>query len=287
MWGFFDVSRPKQPGTVLDARFVIDAGIGGGRTGWVYRALDRRAGGRPVVVKEVTPLYQTEEETGWRRAAGRRLAATRHPSLPRVDGFFEEDGSVYLVMEPVEGMTLAEYVARRGGIADELEAVRWAVQLCEAFAALGTPDGGVELFDPALHHVMVERGSGRAVLLDFNLAREAWPPPAAASCRLHAVSRMAYTPPELSFSRPTPATPVYGLGAILFHVLTGSDPTDNPVLIFDFRRNPAPSDLNPAVTPAMEAIIRRAVGLRPQDRYGSVREMAADLAAHAARLGAG
>ena len=73
----------------------------------------------------------------------------------------------------------------------------------------------------------------------------------------------------------------------MFHLLTGSDPQDNPLLIFDFTKNPRPRQINPAISNEMERILMRAVEYKPEGRFRSAGEMREALMAHLERLRAG
>jgi serine/threonine-protein kinase len=95
---------------------------------------------------------------------------------------------------------------------------------------------------------------------------------------------MGYAPPELFQGKVEPRSDLYSLGAALFHMLTGSDPQDNPLLIFDFSKNPAPRQINPAITPEMEQILIKMVGHKPEERHASALELMRVLEQHCARL---
>jgi serine/threonine-protein kinase len=77
---------------------------------------------------------------------------------------------------------------------------------------------------------------------------------------------------------------VYSLGATIFHMMTGSDPQDNPLLIFDFSKNPRPSQINPSITSEMERILMKMVAHKPEDRYLNSLELMRGLEEHSARL---
>jgi serine/threonine-protein kinase len=66
----------------------------------------------------------------------------------------------------------------------------------------------------------------------------------------------------------------------MFHLLTGHDPQDNPLLIFDFAKNPKPRQLNPAITPEMEELICRAVEHKPENRFPSAKAFGNELQSH-------
>ena len=70
---------------------------------------------------------------------------------------------------------------------------------------------------------------------------------------------MGYAPPELFSGQADPRVDIYSLGATMFHLLTGSDPQDNPLLIFDFTKNPRPRQINPALSSEMERLLIRTV----------------------------
>jgi serine/threonine-protein kinase len=81
-----------------------------------------------------------------------------------------------------------------------------------------------------------------------------------------------------------PRSDIYSLGATMFHMLTGSDPQDNPLLIFDFSKNPRPCQINPSITPEMERILMKAVAHKPEDRHASALEFMRSLEGHRAYL---
>jgi serine/threonine-protein kinase len=89
---------------------------------------------------------------------------------------------------------------------------------------------------------------------------------------------MGYAPPELFSGRVQPASDVYSLGATMFHLLTGSDPQDNPLLIFDFSKNPRPRQIAPSISTEMEHILMRTVEYSPRivSERGRVAQRARD-----------
>jgi serine/threonine-protein kinase len=104
------------------------------------------------------------------------------------------------------------------------------------------------------------------MLVDFGIARFVAPTQKGVT----AIGTMGYAPPELFAGNVEPRSDIYSLGATMFHLLTGYDPQDNPLLIFDFTKNPKPRQLNPAITPEMEEMICRAVEHKPENRFPSV-----------------
>jgi serine/threonine-protein kinase len=97
---------------------------------------------------------------------------------------------------------------------------------------------------------------------------------------------MGYAPPELFAGKVESRSDIYSLGATMFHMLTASDPQDNPLLIFDFSKNPRPCQINPSITPEMERILMKAVAHKPEDRHRSALEFMRVLEAHSGHLSA-
>ncbi|MCA1558341.1 MAG: FHA domain-containing protein, partial [Acidobacteria bacterium] len=102
-----------------------------------------------------------------------------------------------------------------------------------------------------------------------------------------AVGTMGYAPPELFSGKVEPRSDIYSLGATLFHLLTGSDPQDNPLLIFDFTKNPRPRQINPSMSTEMERILMRAVEYKPENRFRTAAEMRDMLITHLEKLRSG
>ena len=73
----------------------------------------------------------------------------------------------------------------------------------------------------------------------------------------------------------------------MFHLLTGADPQNNPLLIFDFQKNPRPRQINPQLSDQMERILMRSVEYSPESRFASAEEMQQALAAHIENLKSG
>ena len=132
-------------------------------------------------------------------------------------------------------------------------------------------------------NLMIDGNTGRVMLIDFGIAR--WV--AKQEKGVTAVGTMGYAPPELFSGRVEPRSDVYGLGATIFHLLTGADPQDNPLLIFDFTKNPRPRQITPSISTEIERVLMRAVEYKPEDRFRSAGELRDVLAEHLEKLMAG
>ncbi len=268
-------------GRILDGRFRLLEPIGRGGMSTVYKAEDLEDDNRTVVVKVPLPIFssglgawsifQREEEIG-------RLL--EHPAVLRFLPLGEANRRrPYVVTEFVPGRTLAERLHVEGSL-PEREALRIASQLCEAVGHLHErgfvhydlkpgnvmlcPDGTIRLIDLGMAHAVV---SGR-----FNLSG---PPPA--------VGTFAYVAPEqVRRRRGRTSVDIYGIGAVLYEMLTGEVPFagDDPFVLASARTlgDPtAPRVLNPDLSPEAEEIVLRALRRDPAERYSTVLGLKADL----------
>lgn len=276
-----------EPGTVLLERYSIARRVGGGGMGSVYQARDQRLADRLCAVKEMIELFADESQRSkaiddFKREA-EVLAQLEHPSIPTVYDYFIESGRYYLVMKWIGGGDLGEQMRMGGGTVEELTVARWATQICDVLHYIHSQRPPIIYRDLKPANLMLDDRSGRVMLVDFGIARIVRPTEKGVT----AIGTMGYAPPELFAGKVESRSDIYSLGATMFHMLTGSDPQDNPLLIFDFTKNPRPRDINPAITAEMERILIKTVSHKPEDRPPSALELMRMLEEHAARLGAG
>ncbi|HEX6130602.1 MAG TPA: serine/threonine-protein kinase, partial [Actinomycetota bacterium] len=220
--------RPLDPpsdrplaGVVLADRYELRALLGRGGMGEVYEAADRRLD-RTVAVKVLRPELAADRRFVARfQREARTAARLAHPSIVAVHDAGEHDGRVFIVMQHVAGGTLSDVVGREGPLAPA-RAARIAADVAEALAHAHAR--GVVHRDVAPGNVMVE-ADGRAKVLDFGIARAAQGSAAAGavlatSTTIHGT--LAYAAPELfAGGRGDQRVDVYGLGAVLYELLTG------------------------------------------------------------------
>ena len=283
-------SSQLEPGTVLYGRYEIVKRIGGGGMGAVYYAKDKNLGDAPRAVKEMIQAHLDESQQEKAVADFRResmlLAALEHPSIPTIyDYFYDETAArFYLVMKYISGGDcLARLRNAPGGRLDELTVADWGAQAADVLEYLHNQRPPIIYRDLKPANLMIDGNNGRVMLIDFGIAR--WVAPQEKG--VTAVGTMGYAPPELFSGKAERRTDIYGLGATMFHLLTGSDPQDNPLLIFDFTKNPTPRQINPAVSNEMEWILMKAVEYEPERRFRSAAEMRDALQQHVERLRAG
>jgi serine/threonine-protein kinase len=114
------------------------------------------------------------------------------------------------------------------------------------------------------------------MLIDFGIAR--WVNKEEKG--VTAVGTMGYAPPELFGGNVEPRSDIYSLGSTMFHLLTGADPQNNPLLIFDFNKNPRPRQINSQISDQMEQILMRSVEYNVEGRFSSAAEFREVLIAH-------
>jgi tRNA A-37 threonylcarbamoyl transferase component Bud32 len=276
--------------TILNSRYEIVRRIGGGGMGAVYLAKDRNLGDAPRAVKEMVESHldptQHEKAIGDFKRESLLLTSLEHPSIPTIyDYFYDEPlGRFYLVMKYISGGDLSSRMrAAIGGKIDEKTVTDWGMQVADVLDYLHSRPKPIIYRDLKPANLMIDGNTGRVMLIDFGIAR--WV--SQQEKGVTAVGTMGYAPPELFSGRVQPASDVYSLGATMFHLLTGADPQDNPLLIFDFSKNPRPRQINPALSSEMEQILMRSVEYKPEDRFRTAGELRNELAIHLEKLMSG
>jgi hypothetical protein len=204
----------------------------------------------------------------------------RHPHVCPIHDVSEHDGQPYVVLEHVGGGSLADELRRKGRL-DDARAAELVRQAAEALHAVH--DHGLIHRDLKPANILLDR-DGRAVLTDFGLARLEEGSDGLTGAGV-VVGTPAYMAPEQADPErgPTDArSDIYSLGVVLYQALTGKVPFEGSALTV-LRRiadkpAPPPSRHRADLSPALEAIVRKAMAREPAARYQRAAEMAADLA---------
>jgi serine/threonine-protein kinase len=234
----------------------------------VYRARQRNLD-QDVAVKVLLrrgsylDRFRTESKTMARLA--------QHPNIVRILQVSRDDGVPFISMEWCSGGTLAERVAEYRSPAKAAEVVETIAR-----AVHYVHQRGVWHRDLKPANILFD-GLGQARVADFGLAV-----PVDGTGDAAAAGTPAYMAPEQLNGLVTVATDVYGLGAILYELLTGRAPSaaDTSAAIYDRVRacNPdPPRKVNPAVDPYLDAICRKCLAKDPASRYASAEDLAAAL----------
>ena len=272
------------PGTVLQNRYRIVSQLGQGGMGAVYRAWDMRLS-VPTALKEMTPQPGLDSQTlGQLRDQFRQeatvLARLNHPHLVRVTDFFEEEGNAYLVMDFVEGQSLADRITHRGAL-PETEVLAWAEQLLSALAYCHRQ--GIIHRDIKPQNVII-RSDGQAVLVDFGLVKLWDPSDPHTKTVMRGMGTPEYAPPEqyeADTGHTDPCSDIYSLGATLYHALVGQAPLTATLRMATPEKFTQVRTLNPNISSATETTVMKALELARSKRWQSADEMSAALAGRA------
>ncbi|MGW1377564.1 serine/threonine-protein kinase [Streptomyces sp. NPDC002446] len=210
-------------GRLIGGRYRLGIRLGRGGMGTVWRATDELLG-RQVAVKELHldemagPESRVQRERAMREA--RTVAQIKHPNVIVVHDVVEQDGRPWIVMELVEGPSLADRLHSGGPVAPR-EAARIAVALLGALRAAHTR--GVLHRDIKPANVLMESGSGRVVLTDFGIAQV--PGVTTLTDAGGFVGSPEYTAPERMAGRSAgPEADLWSLGVLLCAALSGESP---------------------------------------------------------------
>ena len=274
-------------GTTL-GHYRIVRPLGHGGMGDVYAAEDLRL--HRFVALKVLPrdtALDPERLERFEREA-QAVAALNHPNVVTLYGVEEADGLHFLTMELVEGKTLAELMTPEGLATPAFMAI--ALPLVEAICA--AHDRGIIHRDLKPANVMVGT-EGRLKVLDFGLAKLKREPTALADSDVataadltapyHVVGTAAYMSPEQAEGRPVDArSDIFSLGVIFYELATGARPFrgDSAMSVLSSvikDTPPDPVEVNPAVPPELDRIIRRCLAKDPARRYQSIVDLRNDL----------
>lgn len=248
--------------------------------GRVYLALDSNLSGKKVAIKELTVDFRRPED---RTSALRQfrmeaalLSPLEHPRLVPVTDFFEEGDNAYLVMSYVDGKTLVSAMYDAGRTMAEV--VGWIDQIAEALEYLHERDTPILFRDLKPGNVMLDH-RGQIRLIDFGIART-FEVGQSTSTFLKGAGTAEFAPVEQFGAKGTDTrADIYALGATMFNLLTGDLPPVSVDVVAGESAPPNPRALNPGIPPALEAVILKAMALRKEDRYPTVRALRAALAA--------
>jgi len=278
-------------GTVLNNRYEIIKKIGGGGMGAVYLSNDRNLGGVQRAVKEMVQAHIEDAQQAKAIDDFRResmiLSSLDHPSIPTIyDYFFDtSEGRFYLVMKYISGGDLAGRLrAAPEGRIDELTVAEWGFQIADVLSYLHNLPQRIVYRDLKPSNVMLDGSTGKIMLIDFGIARSV---NQIEERGVTAVGTMGYAPPELFSGNVEPRSDIYSLGSTMFHLVTGADPQNNPLLIFDFEKNPRPRQINPRLSDQIEQILMRCVEYSADKRFANAADLRNALGEHADNLRAG
>lgn len=266
-----------RPGTLLlQGKYRIEATLGSGGFGITYRArhiglekvvaikeffmrgaCDRDSGSTHVTTTQSNRDLATRFRNKFVKEA-RLIASLTHPGIVRVSDIFEENGTAYYVMDFIEGESLAQHVQDAGRLSQS-EALHYIYQVADALAYIHHKK--LLHLDVKPGNILLQAETGRAVLIDFGVAKQYDNAGEQTSTTPPAVSN-GYSPIEqynsdAGITSFTPATDIYALAATFYKLLTGVTPPSSLKLVTGELPLPAyPAGVDEQVKQAIDRCLR-------------------------------
>jgi serine/threonine-protein kinase len=276
-----------KAGTLIDEKYRIVKRLGSGTVGQVYEASHTLIGHR-VALKVLSREMAVRSDGLMLLLHEARVAnSIRHPNIVQMTDLAQtRDGLLYLVMELLEGIDLARWMARRGPVG-RLDSLDVVVQLCAGLSAAHAE--GVYHRDLKPQNIFLVRPDDpvpTVKILDFGLSRVSTPGTRSLwyTGGSTPVGTPLYIAPELAMLDKSSdhRADVYSLGVILYQMWTGRLPFDSPSIDEVLRMHieeppPPPSKLKSNISEQSETILLKALAKDPKDRYQTVDELRMEL----------
>ncbi|HJS27185.1 MAG TPA: Stk1 family PASTA domain-containing Ser/Thr kinase, partial [Actinomycetota bacterium] len=269
-----DIDQP----VTLGGRYRVERELGRGGMAKVFLGTDTVLG-RTVAIKLLAPQFAEDDGFVQRfRREAQAAARIGHPHIVSVFDTGSDDGVHFIVMEYVEGRTLADFLAGGGRIMPD-RSIHIAQDVLTALEAAHAQ--GVIHRDIKPGNIMLSP-KGEVKVTDFGIARVTTTAETVAQTAA-ILGTASYLSPEQAQGQPVDGrSDIYSLGCVLYEMVTGRPPFlgDSPVAIASkqvLEQPTPPSKLNPDVSPELDAVVLRALAKNPANRYQSAEEMRADL----------
>lgn len=272
------MENDKYIGRLLGGRYELIDVVGVGGMAVVYRARDTILG-RYVAIKILKEEFAKDPDIRKRFAIeSRAVAKLSHHNIVSVYDVGNEDGTDYIVMELIEGVTLKEYLQQKGRLSWQ-ESIFFAEQISSAL--VHAHSRGIIHQDIKPQNVIILR-DGTAKLTDFGIASFA----TTQETRVvqEAIGSVHYISPEQAKgSKIDYRTDIYSLGVVMYEMLTGRLPFEGETALQIVMQHinavpPMPSELVPDIPKGLDAIVMHAMCANISRRYASADELCADLA---------
>ncbi|MBR4098483.1 MAG: Stk1 family PASTA domain-containing Ser/Thr kinase, partial [Clostridium sp.] len=265
-------------GKLLDNRYEVLELIGVGGMARVYKARCHRLN-RLVAIKILRDdLAQDAEFRRRFHDESQAVAMLSHPNIMAVYDVSRASEMEYIVMELIDGVTLKQYMQKKGNKLNWREALHFITQITKALGHAHSR--GIIHRDIKPHNIMVLR-DGSVKVADFGIARVT--SGGHSTLTQEALGSVHYISPEQARgSRIDARSDLYSAGVVLYEMITGRLPFegDTPVSVAIQHINSiplSPREIDPSIPEALEAITMKAMAPNPSNRYSSAGKMLADL----------
>ena len=269
-------TNDKYIGKLLDNRYEILERIGVGGMAVVYKALCHRLN-RYVAVKILKDDYAVDEDFRRRfHTEAQAVAMLSHPNIVTVYDVSRTQQVDYIVMELIEGMTLKQYMQKRGPL-NWKEALHFGMQI--SMALMHAHSRGIIHRDIKPHNIMILK-DGSVRVADFGIARVASTQNTLTQQTLGSVHYIS--PEQAKGSSVDARTDIYSLGVVMYEMLTGKLPYEGEsavsVAIQHISSAPTPlRELNPDIPVGIERITMKAMNPNLEQRYQSAEKLYEDM----------
>jgi serine/threonine-protein kinase len=252
-------------GEVLDGKYTILSKIGSGGMSTVYLAINKKAN-KPWAVKEVrrdaVQNYNIVRQS--LVVETDLLKKLKHKNLPSIVDVIDREEDFLIVMDYIEGITLEE-VINESGPQNQEDVVAWAIQLCDVLSYLHSREPTIVYRDMKPSNIML-RYDKSVVLIDFGTARE-YKETSEGDTRC--LGTQGYAAPEQfgGLGQTDARTDIYCLGATMYHLITGHNPTEPPYEMYPI------TQWNESLSTGLESIILKCTQKNPDDRFQSAQEL--------------
>jgi len=264
-----------KSGVYLGQRYEIISRIGSGGMADVYKAMDHKLN-RYVAIKVLKREFREDSKFVSKfRVEAQSAAGLAHPNIVNVYDVGEEQGIPYMVMELVEGITLKDYIEKRGQLTAK-EAISIAIQVSNGIEA--AHKNHIVHRDIKPQNIIISR-EGKVKVTDFGIARAA----SSNTISSNAMGSVHYTSPEQARGGYSDAkSDIYSLGITMYEMLAGRVPFDGDstvtIAIKHIQEEMVPpSHYAPDIPHSLEQIILKCCQKSPDRRYANMGELIGDL----------
>ena len=252
-------------GSIIDGKYKILNKIGQGGMSVVYLAMNERAN-KQWAIKEVRKDGGKDYDVVRQGLIAETdiLKRLNHPHLPSIIDVIDRDDTFLIVMDYIEGKSLDHWLKKDGAQPQE-KVVEWAKQICDVLGYLHSRKPPIIYRDLKPANVML-KPDGQIMIIDFGTAREFKETSIEdTSC----LGTQGYAAPEQygGHGQTDARTDIYTLGATMYHLLTGHNPSLPPYEMYPIRR------WNPALSSGLEKIVLKCTQRNPNDRYQNCAEL--------------